>query len=59
MAEIILRDAIAKGVSEALDHAERVFLMGDSINTSSGPHNQIINLLAVNSSLLLPINMKR
>ena len=36
MAEIILRDAIAKGLREALDQDERVFLMGEDIGAYGG-----------------------
>ncbi len=38
MAEIILRDAIAKGLREALDQDERVFLMGEDIGAYGGAY---------------------
>ena len=38
MAEIILRDAIAKGLKEALDQDERVFLMGEDIGACGGAY---------------------
>ena len=38
MAEIILRDAIAKGLREALDQDERVFLMGEDIRAYGGAY---------------------
>ena len=38
MAEIIVRDAIAKGLREALDQDERVFLMGEDIGAYGGAY---------------------
>tara|TARA_Y100000588_G_scaffold44365_1_gene42045 strand:- start:1644 stop:2621 length:978 start_codon:yes stop_codon:yes gene_type:complete len=38
VAEIILRDAIAKGLREALDQDERVFLMGEDIGAYGGAY---------------------
>ena len=38
MAELILRDAISKGLREALDQDERVFLMGEDIGAYGGAY---------------------
>ena len=38
MAELILRDAIAKGLKEALDQDDRVFLMGEDIGAYGGAY---------------------
>ena len=38
MAEITFRQAVAKGLREALDSDERVFLMGEDINHYQGPY---------------------
>ena len=38
MAEMILRDAMAKALREALDTDERAFLMGEDIGAYGGPY---------------------
>ena len=38
MAELIIREAIARGLREALDNDERVFLMGEDIGAYSGAY---------------------
>ena len=38
MAEMILRDAIAKALREALDTDDRTFLMGEDIGNSMYKH---------------------
>ena len=38
MAEMILRDAVAKALREALDTDDRTFLMGEDIGAYGGPY---------------------